>query len=189
MTIKITSNYTECSILYAHFLSFMLFQALPARSRPGAHKKNFIFFIWVFTFPRLSIFSELAPHFPGPGDINLPDFIFHTIILKMFEWRDTANWSVNVTETHTHTHPRTHARARTHTHTHTHTHTASAAMWKQHMAVCVNNTITGALLPCLSITELVSWYAFCVLVTNSEYIITFFQSKGEIWTKESRYHL
>jgi len=41
---------------------------------------------------------------------------------------------------------------------------------------------------CLSISELVSLFTFHVVVIHREYIITFFQSKCEIWMKESRHH-
>ena len=64
----------------------MLFHALSLRSQPDAHKKNFIFLYMSISFPQLSIFPELAPHFPGTDYINLPDFTFHRIILKIFKW-------------------------------------------------------------------------------------------------------
>jgi len=65
-------------------LNFMLFHALSVRSRPDVNKKNFIFLHMSISFPQLSIFPELAPHFPGTDYINLPDFTFHRIILNKF---------------------------------------------------------------------------------------------------------
>jgi hypothetical protein len=64
----------------------MLFHVLSVRSQPDVHKKNFIFLRTSISFPHLSIFPELAPHFPGTDCINLPDFTFHRIILRIFEW-------------------------------------------------------------------------------------------------------